>query len=265
MHRNREAVFTRMISRAARGFTLIELLVVIGILAIIAAILFPVFAKAREKARQTTCLSTLKQLSMATMVYAQDWDETLPHSPYKAVRRFDQANARPNFLGAVLPYLKTHRLLVCPSSLDPDPSGADAHCDGLSCTVDFSKMDPDRLKLEDRCAGPDCSSYVANQVVTGRPVSVVPAPAEIVYLQEFSFRTNAARQFPFFIKEQGYAQWYWQTSQNHAAGGNLLFVDGHVRWRRQEALRSRDFGLNPPDDAPTYDPADYWKTWSAAF
>jgi prepilin-type N-terminal cleavage/methylation domain-containing protein/prepilin-type processing-associated H-X9-DG protein len=251
--------------RAARGFTLIELLVVVAILAIIAAILFPVFARAREKARQTACLSAMKQLGLATLLYAQDWDETLPYSPYKAVRGFDQADAQPNFLGAVLPYLKSDRLLVCPSSVDPDPSGADVHCDGPSCTVDFTRLDPDRVKLEDRCTGPDCSSYVANQVVTGRRISDVPAPAGIVYLQEFSFRTNAARHFPFLIPDQGFAQWYWQTSQNHAAGGNLLFGDGHVRWRRQEALRSRDFGLNPPDDAPTYGALDYWKTWSAAF
>jgi prepilin-type N-terminal cleavage/methylation domain-containing protein/prepilin-type processing-associated H-X9-DG protein len=254
MHRQRTA-----------AFTLIELLVVIAIIALIAAILFPVFAQAREKARQTHCLSAMKQLGMATMLYTHDWDETLPYSPYKAVRPFDQPDARPNFLGAVLPYLSTHALLVCPSSLDPDPSGADVHCNGQSCTIDFSKLDPNRLREEDRCTGPDCSSYTANQVVTGRPLSVVPAPSEIVYLQEFSFRTNAARQFPFLMKGLGYAQWYWQTSQNHAAGGNLLFVDGHVRWRRQESLRSRDFGLDPPDDAPTYDPNDYWKTWSAAF
>jgi prepilin-type N-terminal cleavage/methylation domain-containing protein/prepilin-type processing-associated H-X9-DG protein len=246
------------------GFTLIELLVVVAVIALLAAILFPVFAQAREKARQTRCLANLQQLGAATTLYAQDWDETLPHSPYKLVRRFDQPN-RPNFLGAVLPYLKIHELLVCASSLDPDGSGADLHCTGPSCTVDLSKLDPDRLRIEDRCTGPDCSSYVANHVVTGRPLNVIPDPAAIVYIQEFSFRTNTARHFPFQVKGRGYSQWYWQTSQNHAAGGNLLFADGHVRWRRQEALRTRDFGLTPPDDTPTYDPADYWKAWSAAF
>jgi prepilin-type N-terminal cleavage/methylation domain-containing protein/prepilin-type processing-associated H-X9-DG protein len=247
------------------GFTLIELLVVVAVIALLAAVLFPVLAQAREKARQTQCLSHMKQLGTATTLYAQDWDETLPQSPYKAVRRFDQPNARPNFLGAILPYVTSRALFICASSLDPDPSGADVHCNGASCTVDLTKLDPDRLRLEDRCTGPDCSSYTANQVVTGRALSAVPAPAEIVYIQEFSFRTNAARQFPFLVKGQGYTQWYWQTSQNHAAGGNLLFADGHVRWKRQEALRSGDFGLNPPDDAPTYDPADYWKVWTAAF
>ncbi|PIY51745.1 MAG: hypothetical protein COZ06_04120, partial [Armatimonadetes bacterium CG_4_10_14_3_um_filter_66_18] len=59
-----------------RGFTLIELLVVIAIIAILAAILFPVFAKAREKARQTACLSNLKQLGLSIIMYANDYDET---------------------------------------------------------------------------------------------------------------------------------------------------------------------------------------------
>jgi prepilin-type N-terminal cleavage/methylation domain-containing protein len=61
-----------------RGFTLIELLVVIAIIAILAAILFPVFARAREKARQTSCLSNVKQLSLGMLMYTQDYDERLP-------------------------------------------------------------------------------------------------------------------------------------------------------------------------------------------
>src|SRR5689334_10183077 len=63
-----------------RGFTLIELLVVIAIIAILAAILFPVFAQARAKARQTTCLSNNKQIGLALLMYAQDYDETLPYA-----------------------------------------------------------------------------------------------------------------------------------------------------------------------------------------
>jgi prepilin-type N-terminal cleavage/methylation domain-containing protein len=61
-----------------RGFTLIELLVVIAIIAILAAILFPVFAQTREKARQATCLSNLKQIGMGVLMYAQDYEETMP-------------------------------------------------------------------------------------------------------------------------------------------------------------------------------------------
>src|ERR1700756_3204363 len=64
--------------RAAEGFTLIELLVVIAIIAILAAILFPVFAQAREKARQTTCLNNVKQIDLGMIMYQQDYDETTP-------------------------------------------------------------------------------------------------------------------------------------------------------------------------------------------
>src|ERR1044072_7200814 len=68
--------------RTRRGFTLIELLVVIAIIAILAAILFPVFAQAREKARQATCLSNLKQIGTGVVMYVQDYDEIYPLSQY---------------------------------------------------------------------------------------------------------------------------------------------------------------------------------------
>lgn len=93
-----------------RGFTLIELLVVIAIIAILAAILFPVFAQAREKARQTACLSNQKQLATATLMYTQDYDETFPMSAY-----LELPNRVTSVYGAVAPYMKNIQIFVCPS------------------------------------------------------------------------------------------------------------------------------------------------------
>jgi len=93
-----------------RGFTLIELLVVIAIIAILAAILFPVFARAREKARQTSCLSNVKQLSLGMMQYAQDYDELLPRYSDR-----DCAGGRHNWNVVIYPYVRNDQVFRCPS------------------------------------------------------------------------------------------------------------------------------------------------------
>jgi prepilin-type N-terminal cleavage/methylation domain-containing protein/prepilin-type processing-associated H-X9-DG protein len=97
---------------ARKGFTLIELLVVIAIIAILAAILFPVFAKAREKARQITCASNLKQLGLGIAMYIQDYDENLPSGN-------DNVPATPTadingWAAQIMPYLKSNGILHCP-------------------------------------------------------------------------------------------------------------------------------------------------------
>jgi prepilin-type N-terminal cleavage/methylation domain-containing protein/prepilin-type processing-associated H-X9-DG protein len=97
--------------RHRRGFTLIELLVVIAIIAILAAILFPVFARAREKARQANCQSNLKQIGIGLMMYSQDYDEMFtPNYMY---------NPSPTNLmwweDLIQPYTKNYQLMICPS------------------------------------------------------------------------------------------------------------------------------------------------------
>jgi prepilin-type N-terminal cleavage/methylation domain-containing protein/prepilin-type processing-associated H-X9-DG protein len=91
-----------------KGFTLIELLVVIAIIAILAAILFPVFAQAREKARQTACLSNTKQLALGVYMYAQDYDETLPVAGYNA-------QCRGRWQWQIFPYVKNEQIFTCPN------------------------------------------------------------------------------------------------------------------------------------------------------
>jgi len=92
-----------------RGFTLIELLVVIAIIAILAAILFPVFARAREKARQSSCLNNVKQLGLAILQYVQDYDERTP--PGAAV----DMNSHAHPWASARPYVKNDQVFVCPS------------------------------------------------------------------------------------------------------------------------------------------------------
>ena len=126
---------------ARKGFTLIELLVVIAIIAILAAILFPVFAQAREKARQTSCLSNVKQMGLASMMYAQDYDETLYPHRFNCDRNNDgvrdncpqyedangnlvapylnyDADSRQRFywVHMLQPYTKNYQIFQCPSN-----------------------------------------------------------------------------------------------------------------------------------------------------
>ena len=102
-----------------RGFTLIELLVVIAIIAILAAILFPVFARAREKARQSSCSSNLKQLCLGFAMYAQDYDEMMIPSGLDWAGDED----RIDYTRLVQPYVMNEQILVCPSDSSPVTSG----------------------------------------------------------------------------------------------------------------------------------------------
>jgi prepilin-type N-terminal cleavage/methylation domain-containing protein len=107
----------RQLSSANRGFTLIELLVVIAIISILAAILFPVFAQAREKARQTSCLSNLRQIGMAALTYVQDYDDHLPTS--------GSSGGQGDLTGNLQPYTKQlygQGIWRCPSH-EPFTSG----------------------------------------------------------------------------------------------------------------------------------------------
>jgi prepilin-type N-terminal cleavage/methylation domain-containing protein/prepilin-type processing-associated H-X9-DG protein len=102
-------------SKRPRGFTLIELLVVIAIIAILAAILFPVFAQAREKARQSACLSNLKQIGTGLMMYTQDYDEAFPCNWFGGLWPTTPDGKQYKWMDAIYPYVKNEQVFTCPS------------------------------------------------------------------------------------------------------------------------------------------------------
>ena len=104
-------------SRNKVGFTLIELLVVIAIIAILAAILFPVFAQARESARRSACLSNTKQIGLAMLMYLNDYDETTPSAFY-----FNDTGARVDVFMTLQPYIKNLQVFYCPDRSDESDS-----------------------------------------------------------------------------------------------------------------------------------------------
>ena len=170
----------------SKGFTLIELLVVIAIISILAAILFPVFARARENGRRTSCLSNMKQLGLGVMQYQQDNDEMYPQAYWYKNDQGD-LNGYMQWSGATMPYVKSEQLYVCPSDpnkglpptnpQDPSYSSAptdpptDAQVARISYTANAALMPRKRRTVD--------PANVVN-------MSAVDTPAEVIMFAEFS-------------------------------------------------------------------------------
>ena len=227
------------------AFTLIELLVVIAIIAILAAILFPVFAQARESARQTTCLSNMRQIGLAVRMYTQDYDETLPI--FYAYNTQPAADITGHLGVEVLlqPYTKSKDIFRC-----PDDSGGPVP-QGVPSTVDYggcSDLAGKGRSYRD-CYG---SSYRftrgALSVISGVSMqnNVLCSPSNDYCLPSGPV-TDAAFQAPadtYLMREEmlpwfggdkdpggtkyGYFPDYYR--QWHPRGGSFVFADGHAKF-----------------------------------
>lgn len=225
---------------ARRGFTLIELLVVIAIIAILAAILFPVFAQARAKARQASCASNLKQIVTTTLMYSQDWDEQFPKNVSGS------GNVLVHLYDATSPYRKNAEVLKCGDYLN------DAKA---------SKWPGRATERGARSSGTFSSyAYMANSGVfgyhgcslsIGRRVksqdvsqAFVPRPAETI-----AFIDGAPYYFNYWFD-------YWYKTDvwpRHTLGENLAYLDGHVKWSQHLAIPS---GGAVPSDILAADRSD---------
>ncbi len=185
-----------------KGFTLIELLVVIAIIAILAAILFPVFAKAREKARQTQCLSNVRQLQTAYLMYVEDYDGTCPSG---------------SWCEKLQPYIKNEGIYVCPSGTANKKCGAGYY---------------HNYQIND-------SGWVMGDPGTGRypKLSECPNPSQLItFCDGKSNSTNhhLNHRQPTVPHMDVRKRTPWQSAQlawgRHNDGFNVALMDGHAKW-----------------------------------
>ncbi len=207
--------------RHRKGFTLIELLVVIAIIAILAAILFPVFAQAREKARGASCMSNLKQQGTALMMYVQDYDETYPVNIYLV---FTPSPCTMTSVQELMPYEKNAQIQVCPSDAHP-----------LNLPVGFSV-----IGLPPPCVSSPpivLGSYQANYAliddgdpnpifgnVLGRPAKTM---AEVEFPAETSAYSDSAVTLPG--GSAGFGLFDSPVQTRHTATVNSNWADGHAK------------------------------------
>ena len=201
--------------RAASAFTLIELLIVIAIIAVLAAILFPVFAQARDKARGTAALSNARQIGMAISMYCQDWDEGLPLNSHSA-------NA--SWIDTLQPYVKTPLLNRAPGDR----------------SVNWESPLPGETTMRR-------SSYATNAYLTPgggfMTLASVANPAQCVYVVELKENKTGDHIHPQCWSSAGCLHGGRTfridpkteiEAERYQGGAHYVFVDGHAKWHKFE-------------------------------
>jgi len=197
---------------ARRGFTLVELLVVLAIITMLAALLFPVLAQAREQARRTTCLSQMRQIGQAHLLYVQDWDECFPNWMEAGPPRRGPFGARCYWTEFLQPYLRSQRVLSDPG-------------------VQWSGTPEDGVRLADYALltwGPGGEGTPDNPYFrwAGPPLTLatVTWPTDTISLAD-GFTTTEIT---------------WGLVTRHRGGLSAGFLDGHVRWLTRRDLQRVD-------------------------
>lgn len=207
-----------------RGFTLIELLVVIAIIAILAAILFPVFARAREKARQTSCLSNEKQIGLGLLMYAGDYDDQLPSQEPCHRTTPDWAYGYGWISDKIQPYIKNAQIFTCPSD------------SGSPLSYDFAG----------RPFG-GCQNGSTDPGGHNRALGSFAAPSTSLAMTDATYNAgNGQPRMIRCIKPSWSPDWSVgdptrqigsaspccdQPALRHNGGANCLYFDGHCKWQ----------------------------------
>ncbi|MBW3625406.1 MAG: DUF1559 domain-containing protein [Armatimonadetes bacterium] len=199
--------------RRRQGFTLIELLVVIAIIAILAAILFPVFAKAREKARQSACANNTKQMGTALIMYTNDWDDTLP---------IFLADPKVYFIEQLQPFIKSRQVWVCPSDSCPAANYSVRGADGRMQPVPQSYIPNAQVMVSATGEG------AASERGALSLADVKDTAGVIAITEKRSGVRDWHLEFPINVLPP-----YTNRSlekERHGGGTNHSFVDGHAKW-----------------------------------
>jgi prepilin-type N-terminal cleavage/methylation domain-containing protein/prepilin-type processing-associated H-X9-DG protein len=225
-----------------QGFTLIELLVVIAIIAILASILFPVFARARENARRASCSSNLKQLALGMNMYAQDYDEKFPKidgplgGDSLPIRTTPVAEAGglnyfstngkywDGWVAGIYPYVKSSQIFLCPSNT--------FNAYGVNYGLPSWAF--------------DSNNAIVSYLGESQPLARFAKPSESMLITE---KSNGGGDQYLLSAE------YYACARPHFDGGNIAFVDGHVKWMRfldtpigggWPAPNSAAYAIHPP-------------------